>query len=1250
MPPRVFCLILTRATACLEGWPSLANNIFYATVTMRENSPINNREIELRDDQVIVSRADVQGRITYVNADFIETSGYSEAELMGQPHNIVRHPDMPEEVFADLWADLKAGRPWIGLIKNRTKDGSSYWAEAHVSPVWERGEITGYLSMRLKASQEQIAAAESLYAKMRDALPSDFAFRHGQAVASGLVATLRSAFAGLPIQVKLILFSLLAALVVLSTFAGLLANNVSQTLDADAHQRLRHDVSLIRAAVSAHLESAQMQVDHHAETFSRRTYAALGGRSGASPKAIEALSHRLGRDQGNPINAFLTDIHGAASIFVRTPEGFQRRLTTAVNRGVLAVDTPLAADNPALQELLAGKPYRGVARVFDRVYMSNYTPIFDAAGKVVGATVVGIDLDEQMKGLKTELRTTKIATSGYYYIADATPGPEFGRLILHPYKEGHYIAEAIDERHRNLIAEMGRRASGEIVYFWKNVEAGETAERKKLIIFETLEHPRWVVAGGSSLDEFTALSGRIVWMVLAGSLAMAIAIFACILLLVRRLIISPLKQQVLPTFNLMASGRFDSHLDIHASDEMGRLLQSLECLQTRLAYESERERALARMHEVARFEAEALSNARAEFLANMSHEIRTPLNAVIGLAYLLRQGRLGPRETEYVKRIEGAGKLLLAIVNDVLDFSKIDAGRLTLEQAPFRLDDILDNLSNLLRNRIQEKKLLLEYIVAPDVPQALNGDALRLSQILINLLGNAIKFTAKGSVILSISAGPPVDGRIELEFRIQDTGIGMSQEEIDCLFHAFTQADSSVTRKFGGSGLGLVISKRLIEMMEGKIWVDSQPGQGSTFSFRIRLGLDDNIAAAGNYPGYRVLVVDDNPLARSVLEGLLQKRGCSVMTADSGAVALSLMRDPAVLPFACVMVDLNMPDMDGLELAQHIRAERARTPKLVLVTGENIHASQYRGTLGDFSAVMEKPVTSARIAEVLASLNGKPPATEESLPPASAAGQLSGLRILVAEDVPTNQMLMRDLLESFGATVDIVDNGQLAVQHLQSNGKHIDLVLMDIQMPEMDGLEACRRIRAGTVCAGIPIIALTANAQVEERLRALTAGMNDFLTKPIEPIQMIATIERWRPKPPSAAIPTRVSPSPVMANAPLFPELPGINVAEGLHRMLNRPALYEKVLRDFHSRFIDETTQIRNLLATADMETAARRAHSLKGTGGTIGAVKLAELSRALEQAINARSSEIPSCLEQCDRELNRILSGIAAHFSIQKE
>ena len=1214
---------------------------------MHDHGATSNRIIELGDGQIIISRTNLAGRIVYVNADFIEISGYSEAELIGQPHNIIRHPDIPAAVFADLWADISSGRPWVGTIKNRCKNGDAYWVNAHVSPLRDKGIISGYFSIRRKASAAQIAAAETTFAALRVEGAHKPVFQHGLIQPVGALARFRKAYTNAPIALKLILSSLLVALVVLGSLSFFLAKNISEVLDHDARERLKHDVGLVQNAFSARIEGARREAIDHGRTFFERMHWALGEKASISKTAIKKMARQSSESQRNPVARFLPDLRTVATVFVRTPDGFQRVMSNVRNEtGGSVIGTLLKADHPALPSLLAGGSSTGTVRLFGRDYMTNYRPIIDSKGEVIGATFVGIDLAESLADLKGRIRGLSVGKTGYYYIIDVTPGEGFGNVILHPYQEGKQLPEIISTDGKNIFEEIILREHGELVYPWLNAEAGETTPRDKLVRFVTLSDPHWVVAGGTALEEFTALSKRLAWSLVAGGLAMATAIFLIVLWLLRKLVLQPLNSQVLPAFQSISSGNFTTQFEIHGEDEIAQVMQGLESLQNRLAFDNEQSLSLAVAREAALHEAEYLSQARAQFLANMSHEIRTPMNAVIGLAYLLLKGELGKREREYVSRIEGAGKLLLGIINDILDFSKIDAGEMRLEETGFRLDEILENLSMIVHDRVREKKLVLEYVVAPNVPQALRGDPLRLSQILINLVGNAVKFTSEGSVTLFINSQSQDEESVDLDFSIQDTGIGMSPEQSARLFQAFAQADSSVTRKFGGTGLGLVICKRLVELMGGQIKVDSQPGNGSIFSFSISLKKDRREQSVEPPQAHHILVVDDNNLARTVLARILQKSGNIVESSDSGDAALLALKNTSQA-FDFVLLDLNMPGMNGLELAQLIRENYSPIPKLVLVTAANLSAEDDQDAFRDFDAILEKPVTAAKIAETLARLiASENAATADSHSIATTTQSIAGMRILVAEDVPTNQLILRDLLESLGASVDIADNGRLALAHLARKGENLDLILMDIQMPEMGGIEACQRIRAGQIRADIPIIALTANAMNDERQRCKEAGMNDFLTKPIEPQTLIETVAHWRPK--HLDKPARIELAKADSTSAAFPQLPGIDVEDGLRRMMNRPAFFEKVLRDFHARFIGETERILAALAANKTEDAIRHAHSLKGLCGNIGATKLASLSRELEFAIRESKPELDNALALADAELSVVLDGIKQAFKIQ--
>jgi CheY-like chemotaxis protein/HPt (histidine-containing phosphotransfer) domain-containing protein len=431
--------------------------------------------------------------------------------------------------------------------------------------------------------------------------------------------------------------------------------------------------------------------------------------------------------------------------------------------------------------------------------------------------------------------------------------------------------------------------------------------------------------------------------------------------------------------------------------------------------------------------------------------------------------------------------------------------------------------------------------------------------------------------------------------------------------------------------------------MGGQIQVDSQPDAGSIFSFSIVLRKDVSEPNTTPLTAHHILVVDDNDLARTVLTRILQKSGCIVESRNSGDAALVALNSTNQ-PFDFVLLDLNMPGMNGLELAQHIRDNLTRTPKLVLVTGANLNTEDDQDALGGFDAILEKPVTAAKISETLTRLSASEEKKDSGLSTA-AEQSIAGMRILVAEDVPTNQLIMRDLLESLGASVTIADNGRLALEQLASKGDALDLILMDIQMPEMSGIEACQRIRAGQIRADIPIIALTANAMNEERQRCKEAGMNDFLIKPIEPQMLLDTVAHWRPK--HLDKPAKSAPEKEVSTSAKFPEIPGIDVEDGLCRMMNRPAFFEKVLRDFHARFLGETERILAALAANETEEATRRAHSLKGLCGNIGATKLADLARELEFAIKESKPELDNALALVDTELAVVLDGIKQGFMI---
>ncbi|MEO5363319.1 MAG: response regulator [Magnetococcus sp. DMHC-8] len=678
------------------------------------------------------------------------------------------------------------------------------------------------------------------------------------------------------------------------------------------------------------------------------------------------------------------------------------------------------------------------------------------------------------------------------------------------------------------------------------------------------------------------------------------------------------------------------------------------------------------MHQV-----ETASRFKSAFLANMSHEIRTPMNAIIGLADLALHLEMPPRLRDYLAKIANASHSLLRIINDILDFSKIEAGKITLEATDFELGRVMENLADLFRSQAAEKGLELAIGVDPACPTALHGDSLRLEQVLMNLISNAIKFTRQGAIRVWITrephrvdwpvasaSGPDGEEAEVLLFSVQDSGIGLSPEQMAGLFQPFTQADSSTTRQFGGTGLGLSICKRLVELMGGRIWVESVPGQGALFRFTARLACRPEAEQACVLPdplvALPVLLVDDNAIAREILEVTLRScsfRPCSVA---SGAEALQEMERAAEAgtPYPLVLLDYRMPDMDGLETAHRITADVARradpgsAPGMILLSAfgldEYLALQARKAGIG---ALLGKPVTRSRLCDTIMEVLGRgvvelhQPA-RETVDHQAVFAQIGGARILLVEDNPINQQVAREMLEQVGLVVTVAGNGLEATQMVME--APFDLICMDIQMPVMDGYTAVRQIRAHARFAGLPIIAMTAHAMDGDRQKSLAGGMNDHITKPVDRQQLYAALQRWiapadRPKPaPAVLVEDRTA-----GDAWEMPvDLPGVDVVAGLERLGGNHRLLRSLLLEAGRDFAGVAGKLRQGLTGKrqdDSLSARRLVHAVKGVAGNVSAVALHKVAAALEQAIDARQQDRwPALLTQLEQALTPLLAAIA--------
>jgi len=646
-------------------------------------------------------------------------------------------------------------------------------------------------------------------------------------------------------------------------------------------------------------------------------------------------------------------------------------------------------------------------------------------------------------------------------------------------------------------------------------------------------------------------------------------------------------------------------------------------------------KALEQHLKLARDQAEAATLAKGQFLANMSHEIRTPMNAVLGMLHLLQNTDLTRRQRDYVSKADGAARSLLGLLNDILDFSKIDAGKMVLESRLFRLDKLMRDMSVILSANLGVKPVEVLFDIDAAIPKALMGDVLRLQQVLINLSGNAIKFTAKGEVVIGIKLLERLTEAVRLEFFVRDSGIGIAAENQLHIFDGFSQAEASTTRRFGGTGLGLSISKRLVGLMGGDLQLNSELGKGSTFSFQIRLPvpseLPRDLSSVPALPAnLQVLVVDDNPTARSVLASMAESLGWQVDVAASGEAAIGLLhvRSAAGLPpYQTIFVDWQMPGMDGWETIQqlHGHSGEGQPPVVVMVTanGREMLLQRTEQEQAQLHGFLVKPVTASMlydaVAEALSGSAGADPGESSA-----ALQPLLGMQLLVVEDNAINQQVAQEMLSREGAVVSLADNGQLgvdAVRDAMARGQPFDVVLMDIQMPVMDGYAATRALRQDARFAALPIVAMTANAMNSDREACLAAGMNAHVGKPFKLEELIQLLLSLAHPLRLTAAPATAKPGVIVSNPAsesALPRVDAVDVDGALDRLGGNTALYVRVLQAFLSDIEKQPDELDSALAAADWAGGLRLLHTLKGLAATVGARYLAAVSRRAEQTLKS--------------------------------
>ncbi len=1180
----------------------------------------------LESSPVSVVITDGEGLIDWVNPQFERNTGYTLEEVRGKKPSLVSSGQTPAQTYQVMWSTLLSGQSWQGHFVNRRKDGSTYHDEATLSPVFDgRGRRIGIVGLHEDVS-ERIEAQKEL--ERRERLLNEL----------------------------------------LEQQTAIFDNAPPIVLVCDGHFRQFNPafVELMGGTASQLLGlgvSVLFGGPGHSDLFTARVAPSL-----ASGQALRETAS-LFRLDGSRFEARLAgrslkmDEYGTASIWVIEDVSDQRRAELAIQQA---------------KERLELAQEAGKIGVFDLNLLTGEILWSDKLAQMMGLPP-GTQPDGRDFWLSCLHPDDRAQARAYFdsCLAGAEDHLRDSWRVVRPDGEVRWFLEA---------ARIFRDAQGRPV---RVVGVNVDIHDQKLLeeqVAGQLDFQQALIDAIPVPLFYKGADGRYVGVNRAYEQAFGITRESLVGKTVMDLEFLPHASRVLFERDnaLVLAGEQSVHREVdlpYADSEMHHTLFWLHGFRRAdgtpggtigtfvdITDRQRAEQELRRAKELAE-ESTAL---KSNFLANMSHEIRTPMNAIIGMSHLALKSGLSPRQHDYVSKIQQAGQHLLGVINDILDFSKIEAGKLVVERQPFLLDRMLESVSDVVGYKAGAKGLELVCDVAGDVPPNLVGDALRLGQILINFANNAIKFTESGEISIAVRLLASTGQQVRLRFEVRDTGIGLTEEQMGRLFQSFQQADTSTTRRYGGTGLGLAICKSLAELMGGEVGVESRFGKGSTFW--VAVPLERGAPARVLLPppdlrGSRVLVVDDNHTAATVLSDMLQAMGFEVEQAHSGLEALDRLRESMAQhrPFGLLLLDWHMPGMDGVELAGHIRSlGMAKVPQMLMVTAYGREDVMRAARAQGIETVLIKPVNASVLFDTLMQPMEHSTATARRTVSAAPAAdelplEIRGAQVLLVEDNELNQMVAMELLLDAGFAVDVAENGQIAIDRIER--KHYDAVLMDMQMPVMDGETATRALRGNPRYAQLPIIAMTANAMEADRQRCFAAGMNDHVAKPIEPAALWAALGRWiRPRAGLGAVASKAgvlpgrtgedaalqplarkpeAPSPAVP----LPSLAGLDTGLGLQRALGKPGLYTELLRRFAEGQAPVMAELQQALAANNLGVAERLAHTLRSVAANIGAPQVSECAQALEHALRFRhgNEAIVHVLAELRAALVPLLAGLQA-------